>query len=154
MFALENRQDDKRSRLINNLGPPLTLSVTTGGEILMPSCFDASLRVFDAKGIKFKTFVLPLKVQFPQHAVETRDKTYIVSCKQTSSPQNLHQLLELSADGAVIRDFSVDNLDRPLHIALFENGGIILTDNTNHKIIVIDSQMKWQRTLLCKHLII
>ena len=88
----------------------------------MPSYDGPRIRVYDAGGMKVETIELSTHLQCSQHAVETSNRMFVVSF--LPSLTDISQVVELSADGLMLRACGMNLLDRPFNLDLDQDGDI------------------------------
>jgi DNA-binding beta-propeller fold protein YncE len=138
-------------RLINNIKPPGTVSVTPNGQILMANGQRHRLDLYEPAGSISRHISLPYVDCKPYHAVMSSTGTFIVSCRRDSFTV---LLLQLSTDGSFLHTFSSKRLGwRNLHLSLHPSGQVFVTDTDffKNQVLLLDSQPKLKLLLTEQH---
>src|SRR6218665_2179114 len=141
---------------------PLTMSVSSDGQLLIISFSRNNATIYGTK-VKFvRSIRLPINMEFPRHAVKTSLGNYIIlyHYRATEGESGLNwrgwiwkwDICELTKDGQrVIRRFipsnKKQNLERPEHLSIDSDDRVIVADCGNGRVILLDSDLKWQRIM-------
>ena len=129
---------------------PRSLSVTST-RLLVTSLYSRQLMQFDAGGDELRRVQLPDDID-PRHAVESPTGTFIVSHDNTQLKQD--QVSEVNMDGKVLRQFTgsrLSSLGSSSRIAVDSLGNIFVLDADNHRILLLDAQLKLRRCIIEEH---
>lgn len=151
-------KDRKISCWVAKVGEPYTLSVISGGRVLMAQRPN-TLRIYRADGTTFRTFQIKGDIGEPQHAVRTSKGTFIVS--HGDKYDKKHRVCEVSAKGEIIRSFGnrrgeceqtemrLIRLNHPRHLAIDRSGRVLVVDRKNERIIRLDRKLCLIDVLRC-----
>jgi len=127
---------------------PSSLSVASS-RLLVTSHDTKELIQLDSLGDELRRFQLPDHME-PWNAVESPTATFIVSHKNTQLDQ--YEISEVNADCQVLRQFTGSRLS-PLrftpYIAIDSRGNLFVAGN--HRILLLDAQLKLRRLITDKH---
>jgi hypothetical protein len=148
---LSYKQIDK---FISTHYQPYSLS-TKSRRLLITSSDGDELFVYGDDGVLLEHIKLPYFMT-ATHAVETRDRTFMVShgSQDCSSPgqSGYETVSEVDRNGQVVRSFSghpkdvgSTRLNQPHYLALVEDKHAIVADHFNKRIVLLDGNMRLKR---------
>jgi len=125
---------------------PATLSVTST-RLLVTSPDTKQLMQLDSQGNELRRVQLPDHME-PSHAVESPTGTFIISHRKTELK---YQISEVNVDRHVLRQFTGSPrspLDLTEHIAIDSHGNVLVADFGNHRILLLDAQLRLRRLII------
>ena len=148
---------------VNVVNQALTLSVCTDGRLLMVSSLSSMMMIYGSDAELCRSIQLPRDIKDPIHAVETSIGNFVVlhlwrrnegrhSGTRVRKRGWLWVVSELTRDGEmVIRRFipsnEVQKLNHPAYISIDPDDRVFVADNWNNRVILLDSDLKWNRIL-------
>ena len=129
---------------------PDSLSVTSP-RLLVTSYGTKQLMQLDSLGDELRRVQLPDNME-PYHAVESPTGTFIVSHENTQLDQ--YQISEVITDGEVLRQFTGSRLSPlgwPQHVAIDSHGSVFVADHSNHRVLLLDAQLRLRRVIIDEH---
>ena len=144
-------RDLKVTKWIENLKCGATLSVTADERVLVMDGRDVHMHTSD--GTQVLKFRLPDDLKEPQRIIATDRQTFFVSHGETCG---IHRICEVSTCGKVLRFYGGQNgrerdqIDWPVYTASDKDGGLIVLDAQNTRLLHFDSKLKLRRVLLTR----
>lgn len=154
---------------------PNNLSVSSEGHLLMIKHRSPSLMIYGPDATLIRAVPLPSNIEDPHHAVETSVGNFIIIHDEEDNEMRMARLAkererpkvrwglsvpmrrvlksvvsELTKDGrTIIRRFvSFDQeLKYPEYISLDSDDRVFVTDNWNHRVILLDSDLRWNQII-------
>lgn len=147
--------DDRVTRWLSGIDWPLTLSVskTDGTVHILRQNSPSVLESYSPAGIRTNTVSLPLNIDKPQQAIETKSGgEFVVSYGWKDSQVLSHGLCLLARDGSVVRQFyprdGVRQMNCPLHLTVDEDGRVYVVDSLKNRVVLFDQQLNWVDEIL------
>lgn len=149
------------TRWLTGLGDPFTLSVSTKGRVVTLAA-DVHpphhvLDIFAPDATLLRRIRLPDAMDSPQHALETSHGGggggSLLVCHGWATVRH-QRVCELGRDGgAVTRSYPANDaaghvLNRPCHLAEDGEGRVFVADSLNHRIVLLDAQLRLDQVLL------
>ena len=145
---------------------PRTMSMTSDGKLLMVNSSLSILMIYGSDAKLTQAIQLPREIEDPIHAVETSIGNFIIihhkwkckaadngECGSNGRKKEIEWgISEVTKDGdMVIRRFSSSNetheLNEPRYLSLDSDDQVFVSDEGNHRVILLDSDLKWNRIL-------
>lgn len=133
---------------------PFSLSVTSDGRVLMPRIADpCAVETYNPNASIRRVCRLPSEFADVQHAVESSNGNVIVSL--LSKESKAWTICEITETADVVRRFVPTDItqqpDCPRRLALGVGDEVFVVDYRNGRIVLLDSQLNWNKVLLSRH---
>ena len=142
---------------------PHTLSVSSSGHLLLVTAWSSVLNIYGSEAELLQSIQLPRDIEDSIHAVETSMGNFIIlhQCMETGERETgpngrikewTWAVSELTRDGQmVVSRFLPSNetqkLENPRYLTLDSDDQVYVTDTGNDRVILLDSDLKWNRSL-------
>lgn len=144
---------------------PMTLSVSTGGQLLMVNNSSSILVIYGPNAELIRSIQLSTNIKSPIHAVETSVGNVIVLCNDfpengkkgqlgglIGREQTKWVLSELNGDGQmvirrIIPSNEAETLIDPRYLSLDSDDRVFVADYLTNRVILLDSDLKCNRIL-------
>ena len=144
----------KMMKLLDGISAPHTVCVISDGRLLLaksrpPSCLEIyNPSQSTGKLQPLQSLLLPTDIADPQYAIETTVGTFFVSHGDDRISE-----VSFSSDGhtpgTLVRTSDIRlNLAMPKHLVLDEDGGVIVADCTNGRVLHLDQRLVLKRVIL------
>lgn len=140
---------------------PMTLSVNSDGQLLMVNRKSSSLVIYGSEAEFIRSIQLPRDIKNPRHGVETSIGTFIVlywwKLKQDKGETWSRGIInwgicEVARDGLIaLRHFipsrESNKLCAAVYLSLDSDDNVFVADLWNDRVVILDSDLKWNRTM-------
>lgn len=132
---------------------PFSLFVTSDGRVLMPRTADpCAVETYSSNASVRRVCRLPSEFSDVQHAVESSNGNVIVSL--LSKERKAWTICEITDSADVVRRFAPTDVaqqpDCPRRLALDAGDAVFVADYRNGRVVLLDSQLNWNKVLLSK----
>ena len=95
-----------------------------------------------------------MPIQCPSHAIKLANDNHIV-CHSGLTEEDVHGVCIVDADGHLQKSLGVNlgiivQLKNPTHLAIDENGYVMIADTDHSRIVLLDSTLAFKRKILSK----
>src|SRR6218665_1426547 len=137
--------------------PARALSVSSGDQLLIVNGPASSLMIYGSEAELIRSINLPREIAKPIHAVETSIGNLMILYRcdeRVSGSQGKRKwaVSELTRDGQMvicrfIPSEETQELYHPEYLSLDSDDRVFIADQWNHRVILLDSDLKWNRIL-------
>lgn len=148
--------NEKKMRWSRDCDYGLCLCVTNELNIILTVYNESRLDEYSPDGECIRTIILSPEAgfRFPVHAIKLTNGHFVVSYGFRDS--DLYGLCIMDADGKLVKSFGTkcgsnnEQLNRPVHLCVDGNGFVLVADQYNDRVLLLDSNLRFQREILSK----
>ena len=151
---------DSNAKLIKNWsignchGYTVSIRPTDDSNVIVSDGFCHVLKKYSRDGQFINKINLSVEagIHFPRHAIKLSNGDFLFSCD--SRYEEPHRICTVDAYGRLKRSFggncgpSNEQMKRPVYLSVDENGFVLVADQFNSRVLLLDSNLTFQREIL------